>query len=143
MSSAVIFTGWRVLSSMGALPYSNWLAGLVRRWMAALYALRAAVSAPCIAGDIHRFPGQDIPARTGNILIDIAHIRIIIHNVRSAEGAVMRRHASGIGCGAHDNARRKWSAGRRSALRHWARAPRKRRVRVTGLCRSITVAVSV
>src|SRR5450830_897655 len=31
MSSAVIFTGWRVLSSMGVLPYTNWLAGLTRR----------------------------------------------------------------------------------------------------------------
>jgi hypothetical protein len=29
----------------------------------------------------------------------------------------------------------RWSAGRRRALRHWARAPRKRQVRVTGLCR--------
>src|SRR6187551_2151605 len=29
----------------------------------------------------------------------------------------------------------RWSAGRRSALRHWARAPRKRSVRVTGLGR--------
>src|SRR6185437_12396321 len=34
-----------------------------------------------------------------------------------------------------DNARRKWSAGRRSPLRQWGRAPPKRRALVTGLSR--------
>src|SRR5664280_1826412 len=43
----------------------------------------------------------------------------------------MRRPWGGLDGGARQW-RRKWSAGRRSALRHWARAPRKRSPRVTG-----------
>src|ERR1019366_6542328 len=60
----------------------------------------AVLSAPCVAADLSPLRRHDSPARAANILIDMAQNRIIVRIIRSTEGAVMRRHASGIGCGA-------------------------------------------
>src|ERR1019366_777958 len=60
----------------------------------------AVLSAPCVAADLSPLRRRDSPARAANILIDMAQNRIIVRIIRSTEGAVMRRHASGIGCGA-------------------------------------------
>src|SRR5665213_275541 len=38
--------------------------------------------------------------RRRRAIVDTAQSRTIFHGVRSTEGAVMRRHAIGIGCGA-------------------------------------------
>src|ERR1035441_8673024 len=58
------------------------------------------LSAPCVAADLSPLRRHDSPARAANILIDMAQNRIIVRIIRSTEGAVMRRHASGIGRGA-------------------------------------------
>ena len=57
--------------------------------------------------------------------------RIYIHRALFAVGVISSDAQCGTKCGARQW-RREWSAGRRSALRHWARAPRKRSPRVTG-----------
>jgi hypothetical protein len=46
-----------------------------------------------------------------DIPVDKFSNRTIFHFIRSAEGAVMRRHESGTGCGAPDNARRDGAPG--------------------------------
>src|ERR1017187_2452128 len=60
----------------------------------------AVLSAPCVAADLSPLRRHESPARAANILIDMAQNRIIVRIIRSTEGAVMRRHASGIECGA-------------------------------------------
>src|ERR1017187_11021135 len=94
----------------------------------------AVLSAPCVAADLSPLRRHDSPARAANILIDMAQNRIIVRIIRSTEGAVMRRHASGIECGARGrgmNARPgavwtlRWSAERRAPVVTGARAARR------------------